>query len=270
MTPGAAANPDSPASEGDARIGLGVDVGGTNIKLGLVALDTGELVGDSLYIPTPQPATPDAVASAITDAVGTMDWSGPVGVAIPSVIHKGVARTAANIDPEWIGCDVEELFGRHLPGRTVTLLNDADAAGITEIHFGSAKGVEGLVILLTLGTGIGSAFLFDGQLIPNTEFGHFFVPHISTGVYDEAEHYASGAVRAVRGLSFEEWAPHLSNVLRQMENLLWPKLFVLGGGISEAADQWVPMLENRTPVAPATRLNDAGIVGAAIYADASA
>lgn len=241
-------------------------MGGTGIKIGEVAIDSGEIVGETVYVSTPRPATPEAVASAIAGAVESTGWEGPVGIAIPVVIHEGIARTAANIDPEWIGCDVEELFDRHLPGRTVTLLNDADAAGITELHFGAAKGADGLVILLTLGTGIGSAFLFDGRLIPNTEFGHFFVPHISTGEFGEAEHYASGAVRAAREMTFGEWAPHLSGVLREIEALLWPRLFVLGGGISEAAAEWIPLLENRTPVRAASHLNDAGIVGAAIYA----
>lgn len=257
----------SPAAS-HAPVGLGVDVGGTGIKVGRVDLATGELIGDRAYRSTPQPATPDAIAETIRDMVAEFDWDGPVGVALPSVIHEGVARVAPNIDEAWIGCDVEELFDRHLPGRTVVMLNDADAAGLTEVHYGAGEGVEGLVILLTFGTGIGSALLMNGRLIPNTEFGHLVVEDIAGRGFDEAEHLASAAVRARDDLSFTEWAPHVSNVLRTIEDLLWPRAFVLGGGVSEAADEWFPLLENRTPVRAAVRLNDAGMIGAALYAAA--
>ena len=257
----------SPAAS-HAPVGLGVDVGGTGIKVGRVDLATGELIGDRAYRSTPQPATPDAIAETIRDMVAEFDWDGPVGVALPSVIHEGVARVAPNIDEAWIGCDVEELFDRHLPGRTVVMLNDADAAGLTEVHYGAGEGVEGLVILLTFGTGIGSALLMNGRLIPNTEFGHLVVEDVAGRGFDEAEHLASAAVRARDDLSFTEWAPHVSNVLRTIEELLWPRAFVLGGGVSEAADEWFPLLENRTPVRAAVRLNDAGMIGAALYAAA--
>lgn len=249
-------------------IGIGVDVGGTGIKAGLVDLGDGELIGDRLIRNTPQPATPDAIAEVISEMVEELDWDGPVGVALPSVIHDGATRIAHNIDQSWIGCDVTELFERHLPGRDVLMLNDADAAGVTEVHYGAAEGVDGLVILLTFGTGIGSALLLDGRLVPNTEFGHLFVEDIAGRGFDEAEHLASAAVRARDDLTFAEWAPHVSNVLRSIENLLWPRAFVLGGGVSEAADEWFPLLENRTPVRAAVRLNDAGIIGAALYAAA--
>lgn len=251
-------------------IGLGVDVGGTGIKVGKVDLGAGVLLGDRLVRGTPQPATPDAIAGVIREMVEEFGWEGPVGVALPSVIHDGVARVAHNIDPAWVGCDVIDLFARHLPGREVVMLNDADAAGLTEVHYGAGEGVDGLVILLTFGTGIGSALLLDGRLLPNTEFGHLMVRDIAGRGYDEAEHLASASVRAHDGLTFEEWAPHVSNVLRSLEDLLWPRAFVLGGGVSEAADEWFPLLENRTPVRAAVRLNDAGIVGAALYAAAHA
>ena len=263
-----AATPATQTPGNPGRTGMGVDVGGTGIKVGLVDLDRGDLVGDRLIRDTPQPATPDAIAATIREMVDELGWAGPVGIALPSVVHEDVARIAHNIDESWIGCDVVDLFDRHLPGRTVVMLNDADAAGITEARFGAAEGVEGLVILLTFGTGIGSAFLFDGRLIPNTEFGHLFVEDIAGRGFDETEHLASASVRARDGLSFEEWAPHVSNVLRNIEDLLWPRAFVLGGGVSEAADEWFPLLENRTPVRAAVRLNDAGIIGAATYAAA--
>ena len=245
---------------------LGVDVGGTGIKVGLVDLTRGELIGDRLVRSTPQPATPDAIAGVISEMVEEFERTGPVGIALPSVIHEGVARIAHNIDKSWIGCDVGELFDRHLPGRPVFMLNDADAAGLTEVHYGAGEGVDGLVILLTFGTGIGSALLLNGKLLPNSEFGHLIVEDIAGRGFDEAEHLASAAIRARDGLSFAEWAPHVSNVLRSIEDLLWPRAFVLGGGVSEAADEWFPLLENRTPVRPAVRLNDAGIIGAALYA----
>lgn len=251
---------------GPAPVGLGVDVGGTSIKVGLVDLGEGELIGDRIVSPTPQPATPDAIAGTIRQMVEEFEWDGPVGVAVPTVIHEGVARIAHNIDTSWIGCDVVELFDRHLPERTVVMLNDADAAGLTEVHYGAAGGVEGLVVLLTFGTGIGSALLMDGRLIPNTEFGHMMVEDIAGRGFDETEHLASAYVRSREEMSFAEWAPHVSNVLRSIEDLLWPRAFVLGGGVSEAADEWFPLLENRTPVRAAVRLNDAGIIGAALYA----
>lgn len=249
-----------------APTGLGVDVGGTGIKVGLVDLTHGLLIGDRLVWRTPHPATPDAIAATIREMVGEFGWTGPVGVALPSVIHEGVARIAHNIDSSWIGCDVVELFRRHLPGPPVLMLNDADAAGLTEVHYGAGDGIDGLVILLTFGTGIGSALLLDGRLLPNSEFGHVIVNDIAGRGFDEAEHLASAAVRARDQLSFAEWAPHVSNVLRTIEDLLWPRAFVLGGGVSEAAEEWFPLLENRTPVRAAARLNDAGIIGAALYA----
>ena len=263
-TPTTTANDSAPAT----TTALGVDVGGTGIKVGEVDLDSGRLVGERLTRSTPQPATPDAIAGVIREMVEEIGGDGPVGVALPSVIHEGVARVAHNIDPEWIGCDVHNLFARHLPGRPVVMLNDADAAGLTEVHYGAGGGIKGLVILLTFGTGIGSALLLDGRLIPNTEFGHLLVRDIAGRGVDEAEHLASAAVRARDDLSFEEWAPHVSNVLRSIEDLLWPRAFVLGGGVSESASEWFPLLDNRTPVRAAVRLNDAGIIGAALYAAA--
>src|SRR5690606_31943182 len=153
--------------------------GGTGIKVGLVDLSTGELIGDRLVRDTPRPATPDAIADTIRQMVAEFDWTGPVGIALPSVIHEGVAQIAHHIDSAWIGCDVVDLFDRHLPDHTVLMLNDADAAGLTEVHYGAGEGIDGLVILLTFGTGIGSALLLDGRLLPNSEFGHVLVHDIA-------------------------------------------------------------------------------------------
>lgn len=259
-------SPVPPPAEQTGATALGVDVGGTGIKVGVVDLRRGVLIGDRHVRPTPRPATPEAVADTIRGMVGEVGWHGPVGVALPSVIHDGVARIAHNIDESWIGCDVVDLFDRHLPDHDVVLLNDADAAGLTEVRYGAAEGIEGLVVLLTFGTGIGSALLIDGRLIPNTEFGHMLVEDVEGRGVDETEHLASASVRTRDGLSYEQWAPHVSGVLRAIEELLWPRAFVLGGGVSEDADEWFPLLENRTPVRAAVRLNDAGIIGAAVCA----
>ena len=256
----------TPATDTDHCPVLGVDVGGTGIKAGLVDVGTGDLIGDRHYLDTPQPATPDAVAETIARVVADLDHRGPIGVALPSVIHEGTARVAPNIDSAWIGCEVGPLFERHLPGQPVAVLNDADAAGLTEVLFGAARGRKGLVILLTFGTGIGSALLVDGRLLPNSEFGHVLVRVVDGQTVDEAELLASAAVRARNEWSFREWTPHVSTVLRTIEDLLWPSVFVIGGGISENADTWFPMLDNRTPVVAATKLNDAGLVGAAVFA----
>jgi len=255
---------DTSASTPAAPV-LGVDVGGTGIKAGLVDVATGDLVGERHYLDTPQPATPDAVAETIARLVDSIGYTGPVGVALPSVIHEGRARVAPNIDDAWIDCELDPLFARHLPGHEVSVLNDADAAGVTEVLYGAARGREGLVILLTFGTGIGSALLIDGRLVPNTEFGHVLVRDVDGETVDESEHLASAAVRFRNGWGFDEWVPHVSAAMRTIEDLLWPSVFVVGGGISEAADEWFPLLDIRTPVLAATKLNDAGLVGAAVF-----
>lgn len=251
--------------------GVGIDVGGTGIKVGRVDLRTGTVLGERIYVHTPQPSTPDAVASTIAEVVGDLDWHGPVGIAVPTVIHKGVAQIAHNIDHSWINTNVEQLFAQHLPDNPAALLNDADAAGITEAYYGSAAGAEGLTLLLTLGTGIGSALLWNGQLIPNSELGHLLVQSLEDPhVFDEAEHLAAPSLREERQWSVAEWAKRISSVLEQVEALFWPRLIVLGGGISAKSDEWFPLLTNRTPVVAASRLNDAGLVGAAAYAAAHA
>ncbi|MFW0784815.1 ROK family protein [Gordonia sp. CPCC 206044] len=251
------ARPSAPTN-----LAFGVDVGGSGIKGGVVDLDTGELVGERFKVLTPQPSTPDAVAGGVVEVVEHFDWTGPVGLTLPGVITDATMRTAANIDKGWIGTDVYELFGKALGGRQVSVLNDADAAGMAEDRFGAGADVDGVVMLLTLGTGIGSAILINGTLVPNTELGHMVIDG------KEAEHMASSKVKEDKDWSYHKWAGKLSTVLETYEALFWPKLFIVGGGISRKADKWVPMLSNSTPVVAATLRNTAGIVGAAMAVDA--
>ena len=240
------------------KTGFGVDVGGSGVKGGVVDLETGQLVGDRIKLLTPQPSTPEAVAETVAEIIRQAEWDGPVGITLPSVVTGGVARSAANIDKKWIGTDARALFSDALGGRLVTVLNDADAAGIAEDALGAGKDAKGVVILLTFGTGIGSAILHDGVLLPNTEFGHMEVDG------KEAEHRAASSVKEKKDLSYKEWAGEVSRVLTRFENLMCPDLFIAGGGISRKNEKWIPHLTNRTPVVPAALLNTAGIVGAAL------
>ena len=240
------------------KTGFGVDVGGSGVKGGVVDLETGQLVGDRIKLLTPQPSTPEAVAETVAEIIRQAEWDGPVGITLPSVVTGGVARSAANIDKKWIGTDARALFSEALGGRLVTVLNDADAAGIAEDALGAGKDAKGVVILLTFGTGIGSAILHDGVLLPNTEFGHMEVDG------KEAEHRAASSVKEKKDLSYKEWAGEVSRVLTRFENLMCPDLFIAGGGISRKNEKWIPHLTNRTPVVPAALLNTAGIVGAAL------
>jgi len=237
-----------------------VDVGGSGVKGAIVDLDNGRLVEDRIKIETPRPATPDAVAATVAEIVLRAGWDGPVGITIPGVVTSGIARSAANIDSSWIGTDARAAFSQALGGREVVVLNDADAAGLAEDRYGAGKDVGGVVVLLTFGTGIGSAIIHDGVLLPNTELGHVEVGG------KEAEHRAASSVKETKGLSYKEWAAEVTEVLRHFEDLLWPDLFIVGGGISRKHEKWIPRLENRTPVVPAALLNNAGIVGAALCA----
>ncbi|TQF66282.1 ROK family protein [Rhodococcus spelaei] len=251
------------AASGSTRRGFGVDVGGSGIKGGVVDLETGQLIGERIKIETPQPSTPEAVAATVREIVAAAAWEGSVGVTLPAVVTAGVARTAANIDKSWIDTDARALFAGALGGRPVTVLNDADAAGIAEDRYGAGKDVDGVVVLLTFGTGIGSAILNHGVLLPNTEFGHMEVDG------KEAEHRASSAAKERHDQSYKAWSKEVSRVLTRIEDLLWPDLFVAGGGISRKAEKWIPHLTNRTPVVAASLLNTAGIVGAALAAETS-
>ena len=242
------------------RRGFGVDVGGSGIKGGIVDLDTGQLIGDRFKLLTPQPATPPAVAKTIADVVNEFGWTGPLGVTYPGVVTNGIVQTAANVDRTWIGTNAGEIIGGELKGQEVTVLNDADAAGLAEERYGAGKDKSGLVVLLTFGTGIGSAVIHNGTLIPNTEFGHLEVGG------KEAEQRAASSVKDKNNWSYEKWANEVTKVLVAIENAIWPDLFIAGGGISRKADKWVPLLESRTPVVAAALLNTAGIVGAAMAA----
>lgn len=243
------------------RIGFGIDVGGSGIKGARVDLESGEFIGDRIKIATPQPATPEAVADTMAEILRIAEWDGPVGITLPSVIKNQIALSAANIDKSWIDTDVQALFTGHIGEREYSVLNDADAAGLAEVAYGDPRAKEGVAILLTLGTGIGSAFLVGGTLIPNTELGHLIVDG------KEAEKYASSAAKDRDELSFSQWAKRVSKILKEYERLFWPSLFIVGGGISRKADKWVPKLTNDTPVVPAQLRNRAGIVGAAMAAE---
>jgi polyphosphate glucokinase len=245
-----------------ATRGFGIDIGGSGIKGALVDLEEGRLIGDRHKIETPRPATPEAVADVVAEVVAHFGWDGPVGVTLPAVIKKGVAQTAANIDPSWIGTDADGLFAKRL-GRDVddiAILNDADAAGMAEMRFGDPAARHGVATLLTFGTGIGSALFHDGTLVPNTEFGHVEVDG------HDAEKKAAASVKDTEDLSYPQWVKRVNRYLTVLENLIWPDLFIVGGGVSRKADRWVPLLDIRTPVTVASLQNNAGIVGASAAA----
>lgn len=239
---------------------LGVDVGGSGVKGAIVDLETGKLVGERLRLETPQPATPEAVTRTVAEVVRHFDWTGPLGVTYPGVVVDGVVQTAANVDKSWIGTNVAQAYSKALGGRPVTVLNDADAAGLAEQRYGAGRNHNGVVVLLTFGTGIGSAVIHHGMLLPNTEFGHIEVGG------KEAEHRAASSVKERKEWNYQRWTEEVTKVLVAIENAIWPELFIVGGGISKKADRWIPMLRNRTPVVAAELLNTAGIVGAAMAA----
>jgi len=241
-----------------ARI-LGIDIGGTGVKAAPVDVAAGRPVADRVKLPTPRPATPDAVRPVVRQLVDQFAWQGPIGITFPGVVSAGMIRTAANLDPGWIGVNGPAFLGE-AAGQPVTVLNDADAAGIAEMRFGAGQGQQGTVLLLTLGTGIGSALFYNGVLIPNTEFGH-----IEIGGKD-AEARASERVREEEDLSWGKWAGRVDTYLDKMEALLSPDLIIIGGGISKKSSKFLPRLTLKARVVPAALLNDAGIVGAAMAA----
>jgi polyphosphate glucokinase len=237
---------------------LGIDIGGTGIKAAPVDVATGKLLADRQKIATPRPARPDAIADVVKQLVTSFKWSGPVGVTFPGVVIDGVIRTAANLDPAWIGVDAGALFGK-AAGNPVRVLNDADAAGVAEMTFGAGVGDEGTVLMLTFGTGIGSALFTKGVLVPNTEFGHVEIHG------EDAETRASEHAKELHDLSWGKWAGRVDEYLRHVEAVLAPQLIIVGGGISKQSEKWVPRLTGISArIVPAALLNDAGIVGAAM------
>lgn len=238
---------------------LGIDIGGSGIKGAPVDLAKGQFAKDRLRYENPKLSTPDAVVDVVLQiAEHFADDTGdsPIGVTLPAVMTNGVVRSAANIDPAWIGTDARTLLSDQL-GRPVTVVNDADAAGVGELEFGAARGAGGLVLVSTLGTGIGSALLYNGVLVPNSELGHLEIDG------HDAEHRAASSVKDAKNLSWQEWAERLQRYYSYVEDLLWPDLIVVGGGVSRKADKFLPLLHLRAPIVAAQLQNSAGIIGAA-------
>jgi polyphosphate glucokinase len=239
---------------------FGIDFGGSGIKGAPVDLDAGALAGDRLKIKTPQPSTPEAVADVFVELLGRFpDSTGSVGVTVPAVVRHGVVSSAANIDRAWIGTDADALFTK-ATGRDVHVVNDADAAGLAEVRYGAAVDRGGLVILTTLGTGIGSAIVHEGVLVPNSELGHLEIDG------HNAEKFAANSIRENEGLSFPEWAERLTTYYRTLERLFSPDLIIVGGGVSKQAADFLPLIDIETEIVPAKLRNSAGIVGAALWA----
>jgi polyphosphate glucokinase len=238
---------------------LAFDVGGSFVKAGIVDVTAGEMMGEVVRRPTPADSAPESVIDLLAAMSGELVSDGPVGLAFPSVAKKGVAMTAANIDKRWIGTNVQALLEARIR-RPVAFLNDADAAGVAEMTLGAGRGRDGTVMLLTLGTGIGSAIFVDGHLLPNTELGHLEVRGM------EAEHRASAKVRADRQLGWQEWADAVNEVLAIYHALLWPDVFIIGGGVTENWQQFGPLLRSRAEIVPARFRNEAGMIGAAMAA----
>lgn len=242
------------------RYALGIDIGGSGIKGAIVDLKKGEFASDRLRIATPQPATPEAVAAVvkeIADSFADQLGDGPVGITVPAVVTHGITRSAANIDPTWVDAPAERIFEQAL-GRPITLVNDADAAGVAEVRWGAAKDHPGLVILTTLGTGIGTAVIHKGELIPNQELGHIEM------FGRDAEPQAAASIKDREGLSYETWATErLQPYYERLEFYTWPDLIVVGGGVSRDSDKFLNLLNLKTPIVPAKLRNAAGIVGAA-------
>lgn len=239
---------------------LGVDIGGSGIKGAIVDLKTGELVSERLRIATPSPASPKAVAKVLTELVDELGWTKSIGCGFPAVAKNGVISTASNVDKKWIGTNAEQLFTK-ATGCKVFVSNDADVAGLAEMRYGLGKGVKGSVLLLTIGTGIGSALFVDGQLVPNTEFGHIFLKNQKV----IAEKFAADSIRKKEDLSWEDWGERFNKYLLHMEKIIQPNLIILGGGGSKKFNKFSDQLKIKTKVVPAQLLNNAGIIGAGIY-----
>jgi len=238
---------------------LGIDIGGSGIKAAPADVTKGTLTRERIKVLTPRPARPKAVAEAVRGLVEQFGWSGRAGITFPGVVTNGIIRTAANLDPAWIGVDARDLFGS-ATGLEVRVINDADAAGLAEMRFGAGAEQRGTVVMLTFGTGIGSALFTDGVLVPNTEFGHIEIRG------KDAEKRASERAREVHDLDWEHWAGRVDEYMSHLEGLVWPELFIVGGGVSKKADRFLPLIKVRTPIVPAQLQNNAGIIGAAVAA----
>jgi polyphosphate glucokinase len=236
---------------------FGIDVGGSGIKGAPVDTQSGKLLTERVRIKTPKPATAGAIVQTTVEVIGQAGWEGPVGCGFPAVVKDGVARTAANIDESAIDFDFQSALEKVL-GESVRVVNDGDAAGLAEMRWGAGREVEGVVLMLTLGTGIGTSLFVGGRLVPNTEFGHIEVRG------KDAEHRAADSARKREDLSWKEYARRLDEYLHRIENLLWPDLIVIGGGISKKSEKFFPDLTNRTRVVRAEMQNNAGIAGAAL------
>lgn len=239
---------------------LGIDVGASGIKGALVDLDKGKLSGERFRVPTPQPSTPAAMAGAFTEIVEYFDYKGVVGCGFPALVKHGVAQSAANIDSSWVGTNIEQVFGDAC-GCKVFATNDADAAGMAEMHYGLGRGEMGMVILITIGTGLGTAIFYNGVMIPNTELGH-----LKWNNGKSVEQYCSSGARERLKISRKEWAARFNEYLQHLELLFSPDLFILGGGESKFFDVYKDILQTNARVTPAKLLNNAGIIGAAAYA----
>jgi polyphosphate glucokinase len=240
-----------------ATLSFGIDIGGSGMKAAPVDLATGTLSQERLKIATPQPATPEAMAPVVKTLLDHFDWAGSAGVTFPSVVHHGVARTAANVDKSWIGTDIDAVFTES-SGRDVKVINDADAAGLAEMRYGAGRDRDGVVMMFTFGTGLGSALFLDGKLVPNSELGHMELDG------QEAEKRAAASARDREKLSWKEWAGRVDRFLDRIVFLFSPDLIIIGGGVSRKADKWLPFIETGIEIVPATLTNDAGIVGAAL------
>ncbi len=236
---------------------LGIDIGGSGIKGAPVDTETGEMLSERFRIPTPQPAKPKAVAQTVAEIAKHFEWTGPIGCGFPSVVQHGITHTAANVHKKWIGANAAELF-TEATGCPVTVVNDADAAGLAEMKFGAGKGREGVVLLVTIGTGLGTSLFTDGVLLPNTELGHIEID------CNDAELKASDAARKRDDLSWKKWGKRLNTYLSNLEALVWPDLIILGGGVSKKADNFLPYLNLNAEIVIAESFNHAGIIGAAL------
>jgi polyphosphate glucokinase len=239
---------------------LGIDIGGSGIKGAPVDLATGKLLAERVRVETPERGGPDAVVAVVCDVARRFDTEGPVGVTYPGVVVRGTVLTAANMDKGWIGVNLASAVRRRLR-RPVTAMNDADAAGVAEMTFGAGRRARGVVVMITLGTGIGCAVFNDGVLLPNTEFGHLEIDG------RDAESRAAARVREEEDLSWPQFAARVERYLRHLDALLWPDLIIIGGGVSKKAAKFLPLIDVRCKVTPARLLNDAGIVGAALLAN---